>query len=101
MNIYLAEILESIEDNKFDESNFVPDEQNWSLVKLWAKNYISKEVFPDNELIDLLYFFYIHRHLDLYDYQHYSKVTEPIREKYGISQADVINMFSDFCKLLY
>lgn len=101
MNYYLVNILESIKLDDFDVETFIPDEENWNKVELWYNEYGEVEKVSKQELLDLLYFFYIHENLDFYDNNHFEHIAKYICEKFGINKENILKMFYEFRRMLY
>lgn len=101
MNKYLINILEQIKSGNFDDSTFAPDKSRWTPVKLWYHKYSEMESISDDKLLDLLYFFYFHEDLDFYEYAHFSEVVQYIHEEYGVRQDDILEMLTEFRKIIY
>ena len=101
MNMYFIDIFEKIKFNQFNDDSFVPNECYWELAKSWYLKYSVSEIISDKDLLDLLYFFYIHENLDLYDNVRFSQVTEPVCKKYNVNRSSLLKMFSDFHRLVY
>lgn len=101
MNKYFIDILEKMKTNQFDNDAFIPDEHNWELARSWYHKYSVVETISDKELLELLYFFYVHENLDFYDNVHFTQVAESIHIMYGVEKNNLLKMFSDFRKLVY
>lgn len=101
MNGYFIGILESIKSNQFDDDTFAPDKHNWALARSWYYKYGDAETISDKELLDLLYYFYVHENLDFYDNVRFAQVAESINIRYRIPTGNLLEMFSDFRKLVY
>lgn len=101
MNMYFVDILEKIKLNQFNVETFVPDECNWTLARSWYLKYSVTEIMSDKNLLDLLYFFYVHENLDIYDNVRFSQVAELVYKKYKVEKSSLLTMFSDFHKLVY
>ena len=103
MNEYFISLLQAMKTNELDRDSFVPDKYNWGLAQLWYNRYSSTEAetLSDVELLDLLYFFYIHENLEFYSKSDITQVADLVYKRYGIEKDNLLAMFSDFNKLVY
>lgn len=99
--MYFIGILEKVKTGQFDDDTFVPDRHNWEQARLWYLKHSFADEISNKELLDLLYFFYVHENLDVYDNVHFSEVAESIYEKYKIEKKKFLQAFLDFRKLVY
>lgn len=101
MNNYFISLLEKIKAGQLNNNTFPPDKCNWESARLWATRYSNNSSISDECVLELLYFFYTHENLDLYDNVQFNNIAKSLYMEYHIGKEDLLKMFSDFRKLVY
>lgn len=77
-----------------------PNEEARITARSWYSSYTNNQTIEDDELIELLFFFYSHYDLDCYELSHYTKVAEYLSSTYYIPRDKLPEMIASFRKFL-
>lgn len=101
MNEKIVNLLETKRANSsVDYLDFLSaDEVN--LIMDWYNNEISFDEKVIEKAIELMYFFYVHENLDLYEVSIFKDKVKMISHVHQIKEDDVLNKYIEFKKLVF
>lgn len=73
-----------------------PSEEARIIARAWYSRYTNNHTIEDDELIELLFFFYSHYDLDCYELSHYIRVAEHLNNTYNIPREQLLDMIASF-----
>lgn len=77
-----------------------PNEEARSFARAWYGRYTNNHPIEDDELIELLFFFYNHTDLDCYEASHYIRVAEHLNNTYNIPRGKLLEMIASFREII-